>query len=70
MNLFKEEIQDMIKLKEKLKDTEKALNQTASELQQLEQRKQELLQEALRLDGRIGCLKELLEDENATLSKA
>ena len=70
MNPFKEEVQDMIKLKEKLKVAESTLSQTTSELQQLEQRKQELLQEALRLDGRIGCLKELLEDENATLSKA
>ena len=60
----------MSNLKEKLKVAEDTLNQTASELQQLEQRKQELLQEALRLDGRIGCLKELLEEENATLSKA
>ena len=60
----------MIKLKEKLKVAESTLSQTTSELQQLEQRKQELLQEALRLDGRIGCLKELLEEENATLSKA
>ena len=60
----------MSNLKEKLKVAEDTLSQTASELQQLEQRKQELLQEALRLDGRIGCLKELLEDENATLSKA
>ena len=60
----------MSNLKEKLKVAESTLSQTTSELQQLEQRKQELLQEALRLDGRIGCLKELLEDENATLSKA
>ena len=60
----------MSNLKEKLKVAEDTLSQTTSELQQLEQRKQELLQEALRLDGRIGCLKELLEDENAALSKA
>ncbi len=52
-----------INIKKYLAQSESKLQETQVKLQQLEQTKQELLQELLRLDGECRVLKELVEDK-------
>ena len=51
-------------IEERLKQTDQKLQDIQLQLQQLEQTKQELLQEFLRLDGEHRLLQKLIEQES------
>ncbi len=50
-------------IKERLESNKKRLQDIQSQIQQLDQRKQELLQELLRLDGALRLLLELTKEQ-------
>jgi len=58
-----------MEIKKELQESKRRREELIARINQIEQEKQQLLQEAIKIEGRLQLLQELLQEENSNAKK-